>query len=135
MKKALMSIALLAFVTNIYAQDQTSKASMKEYYLQKSKDKKTTGFVMFGIGTAAIIGGTISANNNPNDVYSVSDAEGFLIVGGIILDLVSIPFFISAGHFSSKAAQISLSSQKNYLLQKNIVAARYTPAISIKISF
>lgn len=130
-----MFIALLAFVTNIYAQDETSKASLNEYYLQKSKNKKTTGFVMLGIGTAAVIGGAISVNNNPNDVYSVSDGEGFLIVGGIILDLASIPFFISALHSSSKAARISLSSQKNYLLQKNIVAARYTPAISIKISF
>jgi hypothetical protein len=65
----------------------------------------------------------------------VSDAEGFAFVGGVVLDLASIPFFISAGHNKKMATKIAFGNQQSYLLRKNVAAVRYAPSVSFQLPF
>ncbi len=65
----------------------------KEYYLQKSKNQKKTGWILLGGGTLMAVIGAVSFNSNYNSSgdYGSTDAAGFLFLGGVAADLISIP--------------------------------------------
>ena len=135
MKKIFLLTVISLLNANVFSQDTTGRANLKSYYLQKSKNQRTTGWVLLGVGTSAIIISIVSANNNPNDVYSVSNAEGFALVGGVLLDLASIPFFISAGNNKGFAAAVAISNQPLYFPHSGSVAVKYAPGLTLKIGF
>ncbi|HEX5152576.1 MAG TPA: hypothetical protein VFW07_14095 [Parafilimonas sp.] len=133
MKPILLLTVFLVFTVNVYSQDTARLANLRDYYLQKSKTQRTTGFVLLGLGTAATIAGIVTINSS--DSWGGSDVGGFLFLGGLTVDLLSIPFFVSAGNFKKFAAELELMSQKTYLLQKNAITAKYLPGITFKINF
>lgn len=130
MKVAAFLLALLFLFASTFAQNQLQTA---EYYLQKSKDQKTTAWTMLGLGTTFLLVGVITASaNTGSDDIAIPDSSGFLIVGGIVTDLISIPVFASSASNARKAATISIQNQQ---LQPGPVQppVSFTPAVSLKI--
>ena len=108
-----------------------SSAHSKDYYLQKSKNKKSTAWFLFGVGTTLIVVGV---------AQSLGSSNGFLPAGivpmvlGAGADLASIPFFISASRNKKLASSVTINSEKILLLQQNSLCLKMQPAITFKIN-
>lgn len=134
MKKIICLPLFLLFSISIFSQQSQSPALSKEYYLQKSKNQKTTGWVLLAGGTAiAIGGGILFGNSDFLSGDSNADAGGYLMLGGIAADLISIPFFISSAKNARKAASLSFNNQKILLRGESNCMVRLHSAICLKI--
>ena len=131
-------LAILAWCAVMTASAQV-KTETKEYYLNKSKNQKTAGYVLAGAGAALVIAGIIVGNagndNDPNDLdFGPNfDAGLWLIGGGIASGVASIPFFISSANNASKAATIGISRQEIRIPQGGRQVSVLQPALSLKI--
>lgn len=131
-----ISIFLVILFVSLQSFGQNQPLS-KEDYLQKSKNQKTTGWILLAGGTTMAVAGLISMSNQ--DFWSSDnsdyDAAGILFLGGLAVDLASIPFFISSAKNARKAATISFNYQKVYFPQHNTFVAKAQPAITLRIPF
>jgi hypothetical protein len=152
MKLPALFIILFAISANLSGQTDTSSVgtktdlskmvTQKDIYLQKSKNQKTTAFVFLGVGTATLVTGCImmgTAKNNTLPVPFPTDEKTYdgagLILLGALVDLASIPFFVSSSKNKAKAMSVSI---KNELIPVEMVAQvkQYTiPALSFKWAF
>ena len=136
--KTLVSfLFLLTFLQPIFAQevwevfDTQKKAS---YYLEKSKQQKKTGWILFGVGTTIAVVGITGFNSSWNsDIYSTTDNFGYLMLGGIVLDIVSIPFFISSGVNKQKARKIAINGSSIIIHEWGTNIASIRPGVSLKL--
>lgn len=96
---------------NMLPRIKLTHESPENLYLQKSKNQKTTGLILLAGGTAMVIGGLIAFDKNwdRSGSYAATDISGFIAVGGIVADLVSIPFLISAHKNKKKAKSLMIS--------------------------
>lgn len=136
--KKFLSLFLLASTMMVSAQE--GKYS-RDYYLTKSKNQKTMGWIAVACGTGLVITGIAVGNNgNSNDPNELDfgpnfDAGLWLLGGGLVVGAASIPFFISSANNARKAATISIINQKILVPGKTIITARRQPAISVRIAF
>ena len=84
-----------------------------------------------------IVSGFLVAENNKNENLRDLFRDEFwtgvaLVSGGIVLDIVSIPLFISAGRNARKAADISLQPQN---IRWPDGSQRIQPAMALHIHF
>lgn len=113
----------------------------RDYYLTKSNNQKTMGWVALACGTGLVISGIAVGNkdnsNNPNelDFGPNFDAGLWLVGGGLVVGAASIPFFISSANNARKAATISIINQKILIPGSCGITARRQPAISVRIAF
>lgn len=130
-----ISIFLVILFVALQSFGQTQNPSLsKDHYLQKSKNQKTTGWVLLAGGTTmAVVGLIIMGNYDLLDSSSDFDTGGFLMLGGLATDLASIPFFISSAKNARKAASISVNYQKVNFPHHNGFAAKVQPAITLRI--
>ena len=134
--RTLLTILILFSVMTLSAQGTTET---KEYYLTKSKNQKTAGYILAGGGAALIISGIIVGNgdnnNDPNelDFGPNFDVGLWLVGGGLVSALASIPFFISSANHAKKAATIVFGHQKIMIPKYNTQVSVLQPAISLKI--
>ena len=122
--------------------DTSSMFTKKDLYLQKSRSQKTTAFVFLGIGTATIITGAMmmgTAKNNPPFPLPPTDEKTYdgagLIFLGMLIDLGSIPFFLSSSKNKERAMSFSL---KNEQISREMIAQvkQYSiPALSLNWKF
>ncbi|MFO7674618.1 MAG: hypothetical protein R6V74_13000 [Lutibacter sp.] len=103
----------------------------KEDYLQKSKSQKNTGWILFGAGTTMVVVGAIIFEKS--DDWSSVDTGGFMVLGGAVAGLASIPFFISSAKNARKAATISFNYQKMYFPKQHTFIAKPQPTIALRI--
>ncbi len=139
MKKIVFSLTLLLFVAKSFSQ---STALSKDYYLKKSKNKKTVGWLMLGGGVAMTTIGIIIASGQTNDrlndpfgvdPFSGNEGAAIVAVAGLASALGSIPFFINSAKNARKAAKVSFSTPKLLLPQQNTLAFKIQPTLSLKI--
>lgn len=136
MKLLLTFIVFLLIVENIFSQNFTDQNQIKDFYLEKSKNQNTTGWVLLGAGTALIIGGAYAFDKSwDNESATVTDISGFAILAGVIADIACIPFFISAGRNKKKAASLSLCYQNIYVKQNFFYCQNGKPSIVLKVEF
>lgn len=134
--KTLFSILALCYMTSVIAQEKTAN---REYYLTKSKNQKTAGYILAGIGAALIISGAVvgndDGNNDPNelDFGTDFDAGVWLIGGGIASGIASIPFFISSGKNAKKAASIGIHLERIQLPPGIRQANPVHPGIALRV--
>lgn len=120
----------------IFAQQ---KIQTKEYYLNKSKLQRTTGYILGGAGVALITSGIIVGNGDNNrdpnelDFGPNFDVGLWLLGGGLACGAASIPFFISSANNARKAATIGLGHQKIIIPRSNHSITLHQPAITLKI--
>ena len=97
MKKIILFATFLILSASSFSQQTNSHPSLtKQDYLQKSKNQKTTAWVLLGGGAALILVGDLIGNQKES---TLGDAgTGVVIAGaGVLSMLGSIPFFIASG--------------------------------------
>lgn len=110
-------LLVIFILNNQHAVAQDTSSDKKNYYLNKSKAQKTTGWVFIGAGAAAIITGTIIATSvneegDWNDELSTAVTGGGFILAGGVSCLVSIPFFVSSSKNKRKAMALASGLQQ-----------------------
>nr|WP_314897286.1 hypothetical protein [uncultured Flavobacterium sp.] len=137
MKKTITFLMLLLFAVNAFSQTIPNNEFSKEYYLQKSKSQKTTGWVLLSGGAIMTVVGVIGFSDSYDifDSNSKTDTYGYLMLGGAVSCLGSIPFFIMSGNNARKAATISLINQPVFSPIQGSLVQNSQPALSVKITF
>src|SRR5512146_2732795 len=102
MKKFILSITLLLFTINSFSQVEKAPRLSRDYYLQKSKNKKTTAWILLAGGTAMIVGGAIfypkreppvaytslaTINSSLSDAFTLN-ANDIIIMIGTAADII-----------------------------------------------
>lgn len=126
MKTISFFVFLVTVSFRTFCQQTASKEMLtKQEYLQKSKEQKTSAFVLLGLGSASL---AIAA---PGKV-SMGTA-GILVIGGGAAIVASIPLFIAAGKNKKKAMSMSFRFQEMQSPQYNGLAEKKIPSLSIKL--
>jgi hypothetical protein len=136
MKKIILCLTILLFIVKSFSQAQTSLAFSKDSYLQKSKGQKTTGWIILGTGLGiAATGGIVQLmhEDKSDGGFDFDFTGAFIAIGGGVVSLLSIPFFISSSINKRKAASITISNQNIFLPQQNSCALKTQPTIILKI--
>ena len=136
MKRYIYILTLFLFSIKLLGQSIQKSDYSKEYYLDKSKSKKTTAFILLGSGFAlTVIGATAFESAWNSESNSSTDVKGTVMLGGVGLLLTSIPFLISSGNNSRKAASISLNNQNFPVLKEGSYVLNSSPCLSLKLNF
>lgn len=108
MKKMVAFMVLLAIMAEVFGQHAGKSSLDKDFYLSISKKQNTTGWVLLLSGTAMAVGGALAFDSSWEEGSATStDIFGIIMMTGVIADLASIPFFISAGVNKRRAASLS----------------------------
>ncbi|WP_340112553.1 hypothetical protein [Maribellus mangrovi] len=118
MKKAFCLITFLIIVSTLYSQT-TSGQFTTDYYLQKSKKQYKTGGILLGVGTTMAVVGAIGFDKNfvmfeKGGNETKADVYGFIMLAGLIMDIVSIPILISSAVNKKKALSLVINNQLIY---------------------
>jgi hypothetical protein len=128
MKSVFLLIICLSLLNCIFSQTKA-----KEYFLQRSKNQKTTAWILLGAGVTAIITGVIVDNALKEGEQSFTG--GFIEVGGIICTLTSVPFFISSSRNKRRATTLAISNEKVLFYPNSPLVSRLHPTFSLHIPF
>lgn len=124
MRQIILFVSCILFFKLSFSQTEN-----KDYYLQKSKHKKNTAWLLLGTGTVAIIIGAIIDGARDVRVDGQSYAGGFLEIAGTICVITSIPFFISSGKNKKTASALTFSEQKLIVPLAKTLAFKIQPAV------
>ena len=123
------------------SQDPGKPVETKEFYLHKAKNKNTTAWILMGGGTAMAVVGIIGFGAN-FDIWSTDQAQtnrtdifGFMILTGIVADLVSIPFFIGSHYNKKIASMVSLGNQNIHSPLMSSYSMISYPTLTLKVNF
>lgn len=129
MKKTVFSLTLLLFVIKSFSQVLPSPSLKKDYYLQKSKNQKKAGWILLTAGTIMVVGGAVAFDKSRHSgSNSATDISGFIILAGIVSDIVSIPFFISASE--NKAFPVAINCRR---VQQKAFASNTQPTLTLRV--
>lgn len=138
LKFALLVTILLA---GIFVQSFAQEMS-KQDYLKKSRNQKTTGFILLGGGAALIIIGALIIDDNfcticdqtQNQENAMEGGEVAAIAGGVAM-IASVPVLFSAKKNAKKASKLSLNIQPIYNPKLTGKLPNSFPAISLAVPF
>jgi hypothetical protein len=125
MKKIFVLGIILALSLPSYSQGMRQDLLTSDYYLQKSKSQKITGFILLGIGVTTLA--LLSKGETDFDILPV------LAIGGITATVVSIPLLISAHINKRKAVSLSVKEEKAFILHHGSFAQKSFPSISVRL--
>ncbi|MGN6531754.1 MAG: hypothetical protein ACTHK0_08370 [Ginsengibacter sp.] len=128
MKHIVIAIMLLMLSTVSLSQQTTLQAINKQDYLQKSKQQRNTAWILAGGGLVLEIAGIIA--------YQSGNASIFLLGAGLISQIVSIPFFVSAAinKKKSKKASLSFNLEETHDIHTSVINCHLHPEIFLKIN-
>ena len=129
MKKLFLLICCILTCNTFFGQPKA-----KEYFLERSRNQKTTAWILLGAGTAAIVSGVLVEAPHRGTGNSQSFTGGLITVGGIIGTLTSIPFFISSSKNKKRATTLIVSNQRILHTREDLVVLKAVPTISLRIS-
>lgn len=117
--------------------DQLPVSHTQEYYLQKSKRQKKTGWILLGSGATLITSGILIAAGQDEDAVKAAIPLVFISGTGLVSSLVSIPFFVSSSHNKKRAATLSstLNWQQGPGGPNKGFACKSFPAFAVKLKF
>lgn len=141
MKKQLLFLLALLYISNISAQTVYSSPQQVSILDDKAKKQKTTGWILLGGGAGvALIGSAIGVANVWDEIIFDErgglDAANVMLITGLVSMAGSIPFFIASGKNRKKAAALVFIKMENssYASQYTITEKKY-PAITLSIIF
>jgi len=137
MKKVSSLITLLLVVTNLYCQT-TSEHLTTDYYLQKSKSQNKTGGILLGVGTTMILVGAIGFDKNfvmfeEGGDDAKAQIYAFVALAGVVVDIVSIPIFISASKNKKRAVSVAVGNQMIFEPNYSLTAFQKQPIPSLTL--
>ncbi len=141
MKILMFCFAFIVMAINAYSQEIKPNLQMtSEEYLQKSKNQSVTAGIMFGVGTAAMVGGLVVSAGSKDDFFEELNAGLIgtsLLLLGLTLDVISIPIFISADK-NRKRAMEAVSTIKFEDVPSwsgGAISQSNVPTLSIQVRF
>ena len=141
MKSIMLCSAFFILALHGYSQENKPDLQLtSEQYLRKSKNQKTTAWVLFGVGTTAIVGG-IAVSSGGQDELTTTLNTAFigapLMLLGLTLDVISIPLFVSADKNKKRAMEASTSIKFEEVPSWSGGAIRQStvPTLAIKVRF
>jgi hypothetical protein len=111
--------------------DTMSDHRLGMMYLQKSKNQKTTGFVLLFVGAGMWIGGSIAATNSDSYYSGETGGADFVALAGFICTIVSVPVLINAAKNKGRA-EILLRNE-NIMLGYKQRSIQSIPSVGIGI--
>lgn len=131
MKLSMLVTALLFIAVPGFTQKEIKPTKTKEEYLKTARALKTTGWVLIGGGTiAVIVGSNISAH-----AAKKPDAKGLAVTGlGMLSGLIGLPLLIAGDNMGKKAKHMELSSRRIDLPYGNGLVAVYQPTLTWKFA-
>jgi len=107
----------------------------RDFYLERSANQQKAGLILLGSGTAAIVIGAIGFDSTWGSDSNGTDAFGFVLLAGLIADIVSIPLLLSSGANKRKANRLSLTiDHMPVLTQKgHAIYSESRPMLTLKI--
>jgi len=142
MKKILALFLLMAFSAACFAQEKAPvQMKTREELLQKSKNQKTTGFIMLGAGAAAVAGGValmlqnIDLYGDPSESSNFEAGTILTVAGGLAMG-GGVVFLIVSGNNKQKANAMTAS----FKMEKGVppmlrdMGPTYYPALSLKFN-
>jgi hypothetical protein len=145
MKRHLLLAPLIVFTIAASAQPTTTQTpTIKTDYLKKSKNQKTTAWILLGGGTLlSTVGVTVGFNEVVTEIGNIfsnepqktSNTGEVLFYTGLASMAGSIPFFIASSKNRKKANSISAFfkiENRPYVVQGMVIRTPY-PALSVKI--
>jgi len=114
--------------------------------LQKSKNQNTTGWILLGTGTTMVIVGVNGFGKNFmsfEDGYleggnaTKADIYGFIMLAGLVMDIASIPVFVSASRNKKRATRLVISNQNLYQPNNSLLVLQKqsVPSLTLRINF
>lgn len=124
-----------------FPKDSRNHLKTKEFYLHRSKNQKTTAWILFGTGTAMVFIGMIGISLEALILHPPLPGGGEkdftpyanIISIGTYADLISIPFFISAHHNKKKATSLSFGNQAIYSPPDKSYYRNVYPSLTLRI--
>ncbi|HSF46130.1 MAG TPA: hypothetical protein VLA58_08960 [Chitinophagaceae bacterium] len=144
MKKTTLLLLMAAFCMSSFGQlnDSTYRQTVKNDFLRKSRNQRTTGFILLGAGVVLTVTGVAMVNNGNDDILNPGNwvdtgAGAGIATVGILSTLTSIPFFIMSINNNKKAKKMSagVSFEKIMHSEINTAYPNYYPALSARINF
>jgi hypothetical protein len=132
-----MAIWMTAFSLQGWTQiKKADSLSLKERYLIKSQAQKKTGYILLGAGLGCVaIGGILAANPSSDEFIDDNTiAGGFLIVGGSLSMLASVPFFLSSDGNKKQAMKLNAGVEMEKAMPNGAYKVTYYPALSVNLS-
>jgi len=119
MKKIILMLVIFVCIHQISAaqtmQDTTfprklSRQELQIQYLEKSKQLRTTGFVVMGLGVAAWVGGAIGTYNN-YDLFT-GEGSGYVVLfsAGVAATITGI-VLLGRSHYYHHKAHLILNNE------------------------
>ena len=142
MKGIFLLCLLLSIANKVFSQADTTApgTSLKNDYLQKSKNKKTVAWVLLATGTAMMVTGSIMIASSSDEHESVfGGPPESAIIGaalfstGLLLDLVSIPFFSSSAINKKRSLSLSFKKELAPQLRQGSIVQSPLPSVSLVI--
>ena len=114
--------------------DSIKHLETKEFYLSKSKHQQTAAWVLLIGGTAMLIGGAMAFDKSWDEGSNTqTDILGIITFAGLVADVVSIPFFISASKNKKKAASLSFGNQNIFSPLDKSYCRNAVPSLTLRI--
>jgi hypothetical protein len=104
--------------------------------LQKSKSQKKTAWILLGTGLGiAAVGGIVQiiAEDGRNGGWGFDFTGTYIAMGGGVVALASIPFFISSSNNRKKAASVAIGNQNIHLPRANGFSLTAQPTVTLNI--
>ena len=141
MKSIIMGFAFFILTSNGYGQVNAPELQLsKDAYLKKSKAQKQTAWTLLGVGTASIGAGWLlatSLSGSPERDFEEGYYGALLFTGGVLVDLVSIPFFTASTRNKGRAMQAVTSVKMEDVPSWSGGAVRQSnvPTLAIQVRF
>jgi hypothetical protein len=141
---SLPTLLLSSYDNHAYNKGIKQITESKEFYLQRNNNQKKAGWILLGAGTAiAVIGGIGFASNFDINLFTPvdpaknqrADIFGAIMLAGIVTDLISIPFFISAHHNKKRAASLSFGNQNLNFPGSLRYSQNAVPTVNLSVKF
>jgi hypothetical protein len=134
MKRNISILIILLITVQLLGQVKPNLDFNKDYYLQRSKNQNTSGWVLLSTGVVLTVIGIVGFSNSDFlESNSNSDFYGLLMLGGTVTSLVSIPLFINSGYNARKAATLSVNNSSFIFQNQGSLAISLQPSLSLKI--
>ena len=133
-----MRIIILIFLFIIFSIPSHSQTKLinENYYLNKSKNQKSTGFVLLGTGAILIVTGAIVQHNSiaTKGAFLNFDGLGYQFAG-LTAMLSSIPFFIWAAKNKRKTIAITINNQNYFIGNSKNIALKPMQTLGLRLKF
>jgi len=133
MKKIFSLVILLSLILVAYSQDS---ASLKQYYQQKSINRRGTGWIKLGLGTAMLAIGIASwgnSNDSGSGVTLINFGLGFLTIVGAGIAASSLISFKNAKSYSRMAMEMGFKNPKILIPQQVGTVLKTQPTFTLKV--